>query len=186
MKRLLTLLVLSLVTVACNKENDNIVLYDWDKIVSEMNLTELSVNEVLESLQQNEYWSEVVRYHYFFKDGKIEEKTLKDEEQELLDGGGSYSVLRFAENSMYSYEYTIGTSPYCVEYKINNTDNGFIASIQDVKVSEWKIVAYDENQVLVEIYPIFKQEPSGNGEFLYSKVLIVRKSDNTKWWEDAK
>ena len=184
MKKILSVLMLSLVMMACNKDEDS-TMFDWDKIVAEMKATELSVNDVLESLQQNEYWYEVVRYHYFLKDGKVVEKTLTDNEQELLVGGGSYNVLRFAENSMYSYERMIGTPPYYIEYNLDIAGNNFTTSVQDIKVNEWKIIAYDESKVLVEIYPIFKQQPSGNGEFLYSKILISRKSDDSRWWEKA-
>ena len=56
MKKLFTLLALSLVMMACNKEEENEQLIGWDKIVADVEQTNQSLEEVFTSLGENELW----------------------------------------------------------------------------------------------------------------------------------
>ena len=61
MKKLFMILALSLVMVACDKEEENELSY-WDKVTSEIGETKLSVTDVLKSLRDNEYWDTKIQY----------------------------------------------------------------------------------------------------------------------------
>ena len=182
MKKLFMMVALSLVMVACDKEEENELSY-WDKVTSEIGETKLSVTDVLKSLRDNEYWDTKIQYDYYSKDGKVVENIVIGEG---VLASGNPTAMRFADDKMYSY-YSAGPADKgCIVYDVEETTDGIIFSEEGYDSSKWKVIAYDENQVLVESYPLIKQQPTAKGEYLYSKVLKVRKVDNTKWWEDAK
>lgn len=179
MKKLFTLLALSLVMVACNKEDADIIMFDWDEVIAEMNVTELSAMDVLKSLQDNECWDDEISYSYFSKDGEIVEFEI---------GGGNSSsgvktTIRFVDDLMYSY-YSVTPVSGRLEYEVKESDESIKFLSEGVEDFEWKIIAYDENKLLIETYNIAEKEGNINlGEYLYSKSILIRKVDNTKWWE---
>lgn len=183
MKKLLMMLALSLVMVACNKDEENELSY-WDKVLNEMGETKLSAIDVLKSLRDNEYWDYETIYEYYQKDGKIIEKIVLGEG---VLASGNPTALRFADNKMYSY---YKTGPNYIRYYVSDveeTDEGIKYYDENGEASgEWKIIGYDDNQIVYESYPITKKEPTDKGEYLYSKVLKVRKVDDSKWWEEIK
>ncbi|MBQ4532746.1 MAG: hypothetical protein IJA24_05875 [Alistipes sp.] len=69
MKKLFTLLALSFVMVAYDKDEyrDNRELSYWDKVASEMTRTKMSAAEVLNSLQDNEFWYKNASSNFFCK-----------------------------------------------------------------------------------------------------------------------
>lgn len=181
MKKLLMMLALSLVMVACNKEEDNELSY-WDKVLSEMGETKLSALDVLKSLRDNEHWEIKTRYSYFLRDGKVvEEITLGDG---VLVSGNHPTALRFADDKMYGYAWVDPEHKGYYVYDIEKTDEGFKVYDEYGARSEWKIIGYDDNQILYECYPLTEQEPAPLGVYLYSKELRVRKVDDSKWWEE--
>lgn len=184
MKKLFTLLALSLVMVACNKEEDNELSY-WDKVLSEMGETKLSAIDVLKSLRDNEYWDYETIYVYYQKDGKIIEEIVLGEG---VLASGNPTALRFAEDKMYAYTWVSPASIGYILYDIEKTDEGikYYLNENGEEWNEWKIIGYDDNQILYETCPLRKQEPTPHkGEYLYSKILKVRKVDDDKWWEKA-
>ena len=71
------MVALSLVMVACNKDENE--LSYWDKVLNEMGETELSAIDVLESLRENEHWEITTEYKYFLRDGKVVEEMTSGE-----------------------------------------------------------------------------------------------------------
>ena len=96
MKKLFTLLALSLVMVACNKEEDNELSY-WDKVLSEMGETKLSALDVLQSLRDNEEWEIKTQYSYFLRDGKVVEEITRGDGIFVVGGN---TATRFADDKM--------------------------------------------------------------------------------------
>ena len=183
MKKLLMMFALSLVMVACNKEEENELSY-WDKVLSEMGETKLSITDVLQSLRENEYWDKKTRYAYFSRDGKVvEEITLG----EGVLVSGNPTAMRFADNKLYGYSWVDPIHNGYFIYDIEKTDEGLKFYDENGEaLFEWKIIGYDDNQILLETYPLTKQEPAPLGVYLYAKELIVRKVDDSKWWEELK
>jgi hypothetical protein len=180
MKKLFTLLALSLVMVACNKEEDNELSY-WDKVLSEMGETKLSALDVLQSLRDNEEWEIKTQYSYFLRDGKVVEEITRGDGIFVVGGN---TATRFADDKMYAYSWSDPfTKGYSV-YDIEKTDEGFKYYDEYGALGEWKIIGYDDNQILYEGYPLTEQEPAPLGVYLYSKVLRVRKVNDSKWWEE--
>ena len=183
MKKLFMIVALSLVMVACNKDEERELSY-WDKIAAEMGTTKLSARDVLASLSENEYWNIVTEYCYFENNGKIEEEDYSGP----MPGKGQ-STYRFNENicTQYSLHNSTGqTQLDRVDYTIKGDDLNFIFSYKDNDIYEWKIIAYDEKQVLVEIHNLNTAGIDNSKKLLYRKILLVRTVDDTKWWEEAK
>lgn len=181
MKKLLSVLMLSLVMMACNKDEDS-TMFDWDKIVAEMETTELSAMDVLKSLRDNEYWGKNIVYYYFEKDGKIIESLKLGNGLEGV--GGGTTIYRFADNvvNIYSNGGPNLKDVWSLSIKDNN---GLYSCYYNEKLYfEYKVVAYDENQVLLEMnYSEEYRFTTEEGKFLSEKVLLKRQTSDSKWWE---
>ena len=185
MKKLFMMVALSLVMVACNKDEDNEIneLSYWDKVASEMTRTDMSAAEVLSSLQENELWYQNAESSFYKKDGEVKE-YVHQSEGELIIGG---SIMRFVDNTLYYYG--IGNADVvCSKYEAEIVDeNNITFYYKDKEVSKWKISAYDNDKIIIETYFNSPQQAyKERGELLYIKNLYIRKVDDTKWWEDAK
>ncbi|MBR4995858.1 MAG: hypothetical protein IKY82_07335 [Alistipes sp.] len=183
MKKLFTLLALSLVMIACNKEEENEQLTGWDKIIADMTRTDKSASEVLNSLQENEYWYQNAESYFFLKEGEVIEDIFQPE-GELIVGGST--TMRFVDNTVY-YVGMGGDGWIYNNYDAKIiSDNNIKFSFNGKEVFEWKIIAYDENKLLIENYPLLSSENHPiNGEYLYSKTMYIRKKDDGKFWEKA-
>ncbi len=186
MKKLFMMVALSLVMVACNKDEDNEIneLSYWDKVASEMTRTDMSAAEVLSSLQENELWYQNAESSFYKKDGEVKE-YVHQPEGELIVGG---SIMRFVDNTLYYYG--IGNADVvCSKYDAKIVDeNNITFYYKDKEVSKWKIIAYDNDKILIEQYSMNSPQEvyKERGEYLYHKFLYIRKVDDSKWWEDAK
>lgn len=172
------MVALSLVMVACNKDENE--LSYWDKVLNEMGETKLSAYEVLQSLRENECWETKSLSAYYQKDGKIIEKIVLGEG---VLASGNPTALRFADDKMYEYIDAGPDHMRCFVWDVEETVEGIKYYDEGVLFGDWRIIGYDDNQILYESYPITKKEPTDKGEYLYSKVLKVRTVDDTKWWE---
>ncbi len=181
MKKLFMMVTLSLVMVACNKDEDNEIneLSYWDKVASEMTRTDMSAAEVLSSLQENEFWYQNAESSFYKKDGEVKE-YVHQPEGELIIGG---SIMRFVDNTLYYYG--IGNADVvCSKYEAEIVDeNNITFYYKDKEVSKWKISAYDNDKIIIETYFNSPQQAyKERGELLYIKNLYIRKVDDTKWW----
>lgn len=183
MKNLLLMLALSLTMIACDKEEENINMFDWDNIATEMQETELSAMDVLKSLQDNEYWGENIVYYYFEKDDKIVESLKLGNGLELESG---ITIYRFADDFIHIYENIAPNMKYIWSLSIKE-DNGLYSCYYKEKLHfEFKVVAYDEKQILIEMnYPEEFRFSTEEGKFLSKKMLIKRQASDSKWWEKA-
>ena len=182
MKKLFMMVTLSLVMVACNKDEDNEIneLSYWDKVASEMTRTDMSAAEVLSSLQENEFWYQNAESSFYKKDGEVKE-YVHQPEGELIIGG---SIMRFVDNTLYYYG--IGNADVvCSKYEAEIVDeNNITFYYKDKEVSKWKISAYDNDKIIIETYFNSPQQAyKERGELLYIKNLYIRKVDDTKWWK---
>ena len=165
MKRLFTLLALSLVMIACDKEEENEQLTGWDKIIAEMEEVELSALDVLNSLQDNEFWESYFIVGYYNKDGEVIEIVHQSEGEDLYP----QIRVRFENNVMY---HPCNPEESCRLYDAKVVNDNHIEFFYKEKAAfEWKIVAYDENKILLEYYTKGEQTPNlVDGKiFLYSK-----------------
>lgn len=181
MKKLFMMVALSLVMVACNKEEDNDLLAGWDKIIAEMEETEMSALDVLNSLQDNEFWESYFHVAYYNKDGEVIEVVHQHEGGLIIPE----VRFRFENNVMYYISSEDGNSGLYDAKAVN--DNHIEFFYKEKPAWEWKIAAYDENKVLLEYYPKEEQTPNlVDGKiFLYSKYIYIRKVSPTIWWKTA-
>ena len=190
MKNLLLMLALSLVMVAYDKDEyrDNRELSYWDKVASEMTRTEMSAAEVLNSLQDNEFWYQNAESS-FYKQGEEVREYVHQPEGKLLVGG---SIMRFVDNTVYFISMnpmpTNGVGWVYVDYDAEIVgDNHIKFYVEGKEVFEWKIIAHDNDKIVINTYYKGQQQPDKKyGEFLYSRKLFIRKTDETKCWENAK
>lgn len=190
MKNLLLMLALSLVMVAYDKDEyrDNRELSYWDKVASEMTRTEMSAAEVLNSLQDNEFWYQNASSS-FYKQGEEVREYVHQPEGKLLVGG---SIMRFVDNTVYFISMnpmpTNGVGWVYVDYDAEIVgDNHIKFYVEGKEVFEWKIIAHDNDKIVINTYYKGQQQPDKKyGEFLYSRKLFIRKTDETKCWENAK
>ena len=180
MKKLFMLVALSLAMVACNKDKEKDLSY-WDKVIEEMSETKLSARDVLASLRENEYWNIITDYHYVDNNGQVEEIDYSGP----MPGDGR-TTYRFNKDicTLYSLHNSLGYYQlYCVDYTIKGDDLNFVCSLDGKDLYKWGIIAYDENQVLVEIHNLDVQKIESQKPLLYRKLLLGRKIDDSKWWE---
>ena len=190
MKNLLLMLALSLVMVAYDKDEyrDNRELSYWDKVASEMTRTNMSAAEVLNSLQDNEFWYQNASSS-FYKQGEEVREYVHQPEGKLLVGG---SIMRFVDNTVYFISMnpmpTNGVGWVYVDYDAEIVgDNHIKFYVEGKEVFEWKIIAHDNDKIVINTYYKGQQQPDKKyGEFLYSRKLFIRKTDETKCWENAK
>ena len=190
MKNLLLMLALSFVMVAYDKDEyrDNRELSYWDKVASEMTRTKMSAAEVLNSLQDNEFWYKNASSNFFNKNGK-EIEVVHQPEGALMIGD---SFMRFVDNTVYFISMnpmpTNGVGWVYVDYDAEIVgDNHIKFYFEGKEVFEWKIIAHDNDKIVINTYYKGQQQPDKKyGEFLYSRKLFIRKTDETKCWENAK
>lgn len=198
MKKLFMVVALSLVMVACNKD-ENEQLTGWDKIVAELGETELSVMDVMCSLRDNELWKchTAIDYICERKTGNIQEVVLyQNFENEMY--GGSLPYLRYSKDFRFCYyKYTVNPDPNGAFYlpiprvqakEIFESEDRIInVGPKDGPYSWIEIIAYDENNIIYDEWNYNAEILHGNANtyhpgkrFWYQRVV-----DDTKWWEKA-
>ena len=189
MKNLFMMVVLSLVMAACDKEKEEDLSDSyWDKVMSEMTRTDTPAVEILNSLGDNEFWYKNASSNFFLKDGE-EIEVVHQPEGALMIGD---SFMRFIDNTVYFISMnpmpTNGVGWVYVDYDAEIVgDNHIKFYVEGKEVFEWKIVAHDNDKIVIDTYYKGQQQPDKKyGEFLYSRQLFIRKVDETKCWENAK
>ncbi len=189
MKELFMMLVLSLVMAACNKEEkEDLSDSYWDKVMSEMTRIDTPAVEILNSLGDDEFWYKNASSNFFLKDGE-EIEVVHQPEGALMVGD---SFMRFVDNTVYFISMnpmpTNGVGWVYVDYDAEIVgDNHIKFYVEGKEVFEWKIIAHDNDKIVINTYYKGQQQPDEKyGEFLYSRKLFIRKTDETKCWENAK
>lgn len=189
MKNLFMMLVLSLVMAACNKEEkEDLSDSYWDKVMSEMTRIDTPAVEILNSLGDDEFWYKNASSNFFLKDGE-EIEVVHQPEGALMIGD---SFMRFIDNTVYFISMnpmpTNGVGWVYVDYDAEIVgDNHIKFYVEGKEVFEWKIIAHDNDKIVIDTYYKGQQQPDKKyGEFLYSRKLFIRKVDETKCWENAK
>ncbi len=189
MKELFMMLVLSLVMAACNKEEkEDLSDSYWDKVMSEMTRIDTPAVEILNSLGDDEFWYKNASSNFFNKNGK-EIEVVHQPEGALMVGD---SFMRFVDNTVYFISMnpmpTNGVGWVYVDYDAEIVgDNHIKFYVEGKEVFEWKIIAHDNDKIVINTYYKGQQQPDEKyGEFLYSRKLFIRKVDETKCWENAK
>ena len=187
MKKLFMMVALSLVMAACNKEEkEDLSDSYWDKVMSEMTRTDTPAVDILNSLGDDEFWYKNASSNFFLKDGeKIE--VVHQPEGALMIGD---SFMRFVDNTVYFIGMnpmpTNGVGWVYVDYDAEIVgDNHIKFYVEGKEVFEWKIVAHDNDKIIIDTYYKEQQSNEKYGEFLYSRQLFIRKIDETKCWEKA-
>ena len=189
MKKLFMMVALSLVMVACDKEKEEDLSDSyWDKVMSEMTRTDTPAVDILNSLGDDEFWYKNASSNFFLKDGEEIEVVHQPEGALMI---GDY-FMRYIDNAVYF----IGMNPMPtngVGWVYNkydaeiSGDNHIKFYFEGKEVFEWKIVAHDNDKIVIDTYYKGQQQPDKKyGEFLYSRQLFIRKVDETKCWENAK
>ena len=189
MRNLFMMLVLPLVMAACNKEEkEDLSDSYWDKVMSEMTRIDTPAVEILNSLGDDEFWYKNASSNFFNKNGK-EIEVVHQPEGALMIGD---SFMRFIDNTVYFIGMnpmpTNGVGWVYVDYDAEIVgDNHIKFYVEGKEVFEWKIIAHDNDKIIIDTYYKGQQQPDKKyGEFLYSRKLFIRKTDETKCWENAK
>lgn len=186
MKRLFVIVALSMAVVACNKEEDNDQLAGWDKIIAGVEPVEMSVLDVLHSLNEDEVWQCRSACDYILNEatGEVEEHIyLEDFFSHLY--GASMPTLRYVNNEeirFYKpYPFTSETGPRGEVLSVSMEDDDTIKLETGDYISRYNIIAYDKNQIIFEEYI----EENEGTKWLYKRMWYVRYVDDTKWWKNA-
>lgn len=185
MKKLFMMLALSLVMVACNKEEGE-QLTGWDKIIADVEPVEMSVLDVLHSLNENEAWECRSAYAYILNEttGEVEEHIYVEDYFYHIYGA-TMATIRFVDNVEYKFytpaPFTGDTAPYAMIYDASMEDDDTIKLVAGDYISRYNILAYDENQIIFDVYNANEE----GTKWLYKKMWYERKVDDTKWWEKA-
>lgn len=205
MKKLFLMVALSLVMVACNKEEDNEQLIGWDKIMSEVGKTDKSAVEVLYSLTEDEIWYPYNWLSYSEdKDGNIIETKYVEDGSIKYYGGGSILGYRMTNDGgvqefNFSVVPTLGPVYY---YEYNDVDiegdnlkiTYSYPSVDEIKsIALWETLAYDKDQILIKSsYEYLEPLYFPNGEIytsdkkeLYNLIQLVRYTPTNQDWKDA-
>ena len=188
MRNLFMMLVLPLVMAACNKEEkEDLSDSYWDKVMSEMTRIDTPAVEILNSLGDDEFLYKNASSNFFNKNGK-EIEVVHQPEGALMIGD---SFMRFIDNTVYFIGMnpmpTNGVGWVYVDYDAEIVgDNHIKFYFEGKEVFEWKIIAHDNDKIIIDTYYKGQQQPDEKyGEFLYSRQLFIRKVDETKCWEKA-
>ena len=185
MKKLFMMVALSLIMVACNKEEGE-QLTGWDKIIADVEPVEMSVLDVLHSLNENEAWECRSAYAYILNEttGEVEEHIYVEDYFYHIYGA-TMATIRFVDNVEYKFykpaSFTGITGPYAMIFDVSMEDEDTIKLVAGDDISRYNIIAYDENQIIFDEY----FEKNEGIKCLYKKMWYERKVDDTKWWEKA-
>ena len=191
MRKLYFLLALSLVMVACDKEQNESqdLIQDltqelsdsyWDKVISEMTRTDTPAVDVLNSLEDDEFWYKNASSNFFNKNG-VEIEVVHQQEGALMVGD---YFMRYVDDALY---FIFMSGPELKYNKYNAEivgDNNIKFSYDGKESFEWKIVAYDQDKIVIDTYNKEPQVIEKYGELLYSRKLYIRKVGD-KEWENA-
>lgn len=189
MKKLLMMLALSLVMVVCDKEyseSKDLLTSYRNKVISEMTRTDTPAVDVLNSLKDSEYWYQNASSNFYNKAGEEIEVVLQPEGALMIGG----SKMRFVDNALYF----IGMSPKPTKeagwvydkYDAEIVgDNHIKFYFEEKEVFGWIVIAHDNDEIVIYTYYKKSQINKKYGEFLYSRRLYIRKTDDSKCWENA-
>ena len=177
----------------CTKaEDDNLSV--WNNVEFSMNKTNLSVVEVLLSA---DYWVASKLYYYTEPNAKGEEKFGYDMELQssVLDGSGLHMFRMFGDKVFREYGAGVPSPnpsqnipPHYRDFDLKIEDNTICAIVKDGKTYSFRIVAYDDNKVLVEsnYWKSYKYNSKAEVEKVYSygRILFERKVATSPDWED--
>ena len=201
MKKIFVLMLALISFVGCNNDGDIDIDIEmpsmWDEIEMKMEKTDLSALEVLKSA---DYWQATKIYYYTLPNAEGEERCSQDVE---LNGGyrgaGGDLTERFniiSDNKIRFYRY-MGHPFTCDEHRMPNiywdcdleiVDNtitsvtGSQSYYDDDKTYSFKIIAYDENSVLIEsnFWSMFASKIA----YPYGRLLFERQTVESPDWFD--
>lgn len=201
MKKIIPILSLILL-VGCYSDSDIEVPSMWDEIEMKMEETDLSALDVLKSA---DYWVTTKMYLYSLPNGEGEEWCLEDVDLGIPISGGTPAI----EGTVVTYD-NIWRDCYCAhsyslyEHSCDHVmprhhkdlelevSDGIITAIKsDGKTYSFKVVAYDENSVLIEStlwgYDDWGRDSEGNRvleqSYPYGRYLFERQVAETPDWE---
>ena len=211
MKKIFVLMFALISFVGCNNDSDIDIDIEmpsmWDEIEMKMEKTDLSALEVLKSA---DYWQATKIYYYTLPNAEGKERCSQDVE---LNGGyrgaGGDLSERFniiSDNIIRIYRY-MGQPFTCDEHRMPNiywdcdleiVDNtitsvtGSQIYYDDDKTYSFKIIAYDENSVLIEStlwgYDDWGRDSEGNRvleqSYPYGRLLFERQTVESPDWFD--
>lgn len=203
MKKIFVLMLALISFVGCNNDGDIDIDIEmpsmWDEIEMKMEETDLSALEVLKSA---DYWQATKIYYYTLPNAEGEERCSQD--VELYGGyrgaGGDLSE-RFniiSDNIIRFYRY-MGHPFTCDEHRMPNIywdfdlemEDNIIMSVkgnqyplEDDKTFSFKVIAYDENSVLIEsnLWYIITSNPKMT--YPYGRFLFERQTVESPDWFD--
>lgn len=202
MKKIFVLMLALMSFVGCNNDSDIDIDIEmpsmWDEIEMKMEATDLSVLEVLKSA---DYWQATKIYYYTLPNAEGEERCSQDVE---LYGGyrgaGGDPSERFniiSDNKIRFYRY-MGHPFTCDEHRMPNIywdfdlemEDNIIMSVkgnqyplEDDKTFSFKVIAYDENSVLIESN-MWSLIGSNKMTYPYGRLLFERQTVESPDWFD--
>lgn len=201
MKKIFVLMLALISFVGCNSDSNLDIEMPsmWDEIEMKMEETDLSALEVLKSA---DYWQATKIYYYTLPNAEGEEHCFQD--VELYGGyrgaGGDLSE-RFniiSDNIIRFYSY-MGHPFTCDEHRMPNIywdfdlemEDNIIMSVkgnqyplEDDKTFSFKVIAYDENSVLIESNLWYTITSNPKMTYPYGRLLFERQVVDSPDWFD--
>ena len=192
MKKIFVLMLALISFVGCNNDSDIDIDIEmpsmWDEIEMKMEKTDLSALEVLKSA---DYWVPTKMYLYTQPNGEGDERCMQDLELGISPSGSTPYVERRAVTSdnvwreYYSAHIYAFYGDICDhvmprhyrDWELEVLDNTITAIKKDGKTYSFKVVAYDENSVLIE------SNYWGSIKHPYGRFLLERQVAETLDWE---
>lgn len=166
--------------VCCNKENGKEDI--WEDIFLSVRKTEMSAMEVMSSA---DFWKEVRTHHYTEPSGKGEE-YISYAEGKLIDGH-TLKIIAIKDSKFFNYvSNTAITTPYYYSSSMNKLGEDLYSIDKDSKSYYFKILAYDETNLIIETdyFSLSKSNPNGEKSYPYSIVHFKRQFAESPNWAD--
>ena len=200
MKKIFVLMLALMSFVGCYSDSDIEVPSMWDKIIMEMVTPELSALDVLIS---GDVWHSTKEYCYTLPNAEGEEKLIVDYE---LGSGvtqkGCEKIKIFPNNTLREYDesYSYRLYDQCCDHvlpdhykemKLEVSDGTITAIKRDGRTYSFKVIAYDENSVLIES-TLWGSNDYGTGPdgkavpekpYPYGRFLFERQEAESPDWE---
>lgn len=195
-----------IILVGCNQDSDVVdieVPSMWDEIEMKMEKTDLSALDVLKSA---DYWVSTKRYHYTQPNGEGEERCSKDVELGIYPSGGTPAIEGTVVTSDNIWKecysaHSYGLYDLCCDHvlprhhkdlELEVSDGTITAIKRDGKTYSFKVIAYDENSVLIEstlwetklFGPLDSEgKPTIKKVYPYGRFLFERQVAESPDWE---
>lgn len=181
MKRIIIIIIMVSIMsfIGCSKEDEGQNL--WENIITTMSESQFSAMEIMIAA---DFWTEVRTHHYTEPNGKGDEYISFDGESQ---DGQTLKTIAFKNNQFIKYiSNTAIHRPYYVNYSMDIVGEDMYSLKNESISGYFKILAYDDNNLIIEtdLFSIIKSSSNGNRSYPYSIIHFKRQFAQSPDWAD--